>query len=581
MKSKTKGHSENTLLESTGECEKTLDSIIEKTFGVKIQSKVSTAKEHGDLALPCFPLASQLKKNPREIAEKLAAEFNRKPARFFQRAEALNGFVNFFFNGEFYARVLGESSGGNYGKTKPDEKEKIMVEFPSPNTNKPLHLGHLRNIFLATSIAALNEFSGRKVYRVDLNNDRGVHICKSMLAYERFGSGREPDKKSDHFVGDFYVKYAQEEKSHPELEEEIKEMLRKWEDGDKKVRALWTKMNGWALQGFDETYARLGVKFDKVYSESEFYDKAKKVVEEGLEKGVFKKTPDGAVIAELEQFKLPNKILLRADGTSIYMTQDIYLAEQKFKDFKVDKSIYVVGSEQNLHFQQLFKILELLGYDWAKNCIHLSYGMVNLPTGRMKSREGTVVDADNLIDEVESLAAGEITKRHPEVVKEELKERASLIGQGALRFFILKFDPRSELIYNPEESVSFEGDTGPYVQYTCVRARSIIEKAEAGKKPEGSSKAALEFNDEEKKVLSLLSRFPQVAQSACTSMQPHQLCEYLLRLSASFNEFYHKHSVLNAYSEGEKQKRIALVQSTASVLENGLSLLGIKVPEKM
>ena len=452
-----------------------------------------------------------------------------------------------------------------------------MVEFCSPNTNKPLHLGHLRNMFIGQSISNIYEFLGHNVKRTCLVNDRGIHISKSMLAYKKFGKGKKPDKKPDKFVGDFYVKYNQAAKQNPSIEQEAKELLQKWEQGDKQTIKLWKTMNSWVYKGFGQTYEELEVKFDKFYYESQMYKKGRDIVMKGLKKGIFKKE-DGAIIAELEKYKLPNKVLIRADGTSLYMTQDLYLAEKKFSDYSIKKSIYVVGNEQNLHFKQLFKILQLLDFKWAKGCYHLNYGMVYLPEGRMKSREGTIVDADDIIAEIRNLANKEIKKRHKKITKKELEKRSKAIGDGALRFFILKIDPYKDMVYNPEESISFEGETGPYVQYTHARISSILRKHKS-KKKQKVNYAILEEKIEQNLVRQL-SLFPDAVKQTTAHYKPSLLCRYLIELAQLFNEFYHKHQVLKAESE-LRQARIALILATKQVIKNGLNLLAIPAPEQM
>ncbi|MBI1969415.1 arginine--tRNA ligase [Candidatus Woesearchaeota archaeon] len=557
---------------------KAVEEILKKEVKGAIALEIPQNPAMGDFAFPCFGLAKELKKNPAAIAQELAGKLN--PKAPIQKIEAKGPYVNFFIVKENMAEAILHAvtkENGTYGATK-GKKEKVLLEFPSPNTNKPLHLGHLRNIFLGMSISNILEFLGNRVYRVNLNNDRGIHICKSMLAYQKFGKGREPDKKSDHFVGDFYVLYNQKLKEMPALEQEAQSMLRKWEEGDKEVRALWKQMNQWALQGFEMTYCRLGMVFDKTYNESAFFDKAKVMVEEGLKKGVFERQEDGSVLAPLEQYGLPNKVVLRKDQTSIYITQDMYLAKKKFEDFKIDRSIYLVGSEQNLHFQQLFKILELLGYPWAKQCLHLSYGMVYLPQGRMKSREGRVVDADDLLEEMEKLAAAEIRKRHPELKEKEVKERAKQIGHGALRFFILKVDAQKDMVYNPEESIAFEGETGPYVQYAHARICSILKKH--GKKIPEKGDFSLLNSPEEKQLIKALATFPETVHAAAMHYRPSLLCQYLISLAQACNEFYHQHPILQA-EEKRRDARLLLISCIRQVLENGLSLLGIEAPGEM
>ena len=545
----------------------------------QIESIIETPPDPklGDFAFPTFSLAKIYKKNPNEIAQDLARKFEIN--KNITKIEVKGPYLNFFINRKELAkqtltRILKEKE--KYGSEKK-KKIQIMVEFCSPNTNKPLHLGHLRNIFIGQSISRIYEFLGYGVKRTCIVNDRGIHISKSILAYKKFGKGKQPDKKPDKFVGEFYVKYNQAVKQNLAIEQEAQELLQKWEQGDKQTIKLWKMMNSWVYKGFEQTYKELGVKFDKLYYESQIYKKGKDIIMKGLKYGIFKKE-EGAIVAELEKYNLPNKVLIRADGTSIYMTQDIYLAEKKFADFPIKESIYVVGNEQNMHFKQLFKILELLGYKWAKHCHHLNYGMVYLPEGRMKSREGTVVDADDLIAEVRDLAKREITKRHKNLTKKELEKRAKAIGDGALRFFILKIDPYKDMVYNPEESISFEGETGPYIQYTHARIASILRKHKG--KTRQKINYSLLSEEIEENLIRQLSLFQDVINQTALHYKPSLLCRYLIELAQLFNEFYHKLPVLKAEDE-LRNSRIALILATKQVIQMGLSLLEIQAPEQM
>ena len=524
----------------------------------------------GDYAFPCFGLAKMQKKNPQDIAGNLC--LNLKTTPLIENIEVQGPYVNFFVNkAEFTKQTLNTilKEKDNYGKGK--DKQTIMIEYCAPNTNKPLHLGHLRNIMLGKTISLLLKYQGNKVIQVNMVNDRGIHICKSMLAYKKWGKNKKPNKKSDHFVGDFYVLYAKKDNS--KLAEEIQEMLKKWEEGDKETKALWKKMNNWALQGFNETFKRLGIKFDKVYYESDYYDKAKDIVLKAYNKGIFKKDKDGNIIAKLEKYGLPDKIVLRADGTSIYITQDIYLAKMKFDDFKLDKSIYVVGSEQNLHFKQLFKILELLKLTKQDNCYHLSYGMVNLPEGKMKSREGNVIDADNFMDEIIDEAKKELKKRY-KLNKKELEKRAEIIGLGAIRFFILKTDSSKDMLYDPKESVSFEGETGPYIQYTYARLCSIQRKY--NQKISTKIDFSLLNQEIEQLIITQLSKFPDIVKEAANSYKPHFVARYLLDLAQLVNEFYHSCPILKA-DQRIKEARLLLIECVRNVIKLGLQLFDIKV----
>jgi len=488
-------------------------------------------------------------------------------------------YLNFFVNNTFFVEeTLTKISKEKKDYGKGQGKSNIVIEFCGPNTNKPLHLGHVRNMALGDSVKKIISAQGHKVHPVNIINDRGIHICQSMLAYQKWGKDKQPDKKGDHFVGDYYVLFSKKAKENEELKKESQELLFKWEQGDKETIKLWKTMNSWVLNGFKETYRRFGIKFDKEYSESAYYNEGKEIALEGLKKKVFEKDENGAIIAPLEKYKLPNKVILRADGTSIYITQDMYLADLRYKDFKYDKLIYVVASEQNNHFQQLFKVLELLKKSYAKNLFHLSYGLVNLPSGRMKSREGTVVDADDIMDEVSSLAKKEIKKRHKTLAEKEVESRAEMISLGAIKFFMLKTDASRDMVFNPEDSLSFEGETGPYVQYTHARSCSILRKA----KGKISSKVNFESISlaEELAVVKLLYEFPEVLAKAAEMYKPHQIAQYLISLSQAFNEFYHKCPVISEL-EHQMHSRLLLVDCVRQVLENGLELLGIKAPEEM
>lgn len=538
-----------------------------KKYAKIVNLEVPPNKDFGDYAFPCFSLAKKLKKNPNEIAKDLA----KKLKKF--KTKVIGPYLNFFVDKTKLAKnvikqILKEKD--KYGSKK--ENKKIVVEYPSPNTNKPLHLGHVRNILIGQCISNVFEFLGNKVFRINLNNDRGIHICKSMLAYQKWGRNSKPKVKPDHFVGKYYVMFNK--KKNKNLEEEAQELLKKWEKGDKKIISLWKKMNNWALKGFKETYKRLNVKFKKVYNESSVYGKGKKIILDGYKKKIFSKDKEGAIFIDLDK-KLGKKILLRSDGTSLYITQDIYLAEKKYKDFKFDKSIYVVGSEQNYHFKVLFKVLKLLKNKWADNCHHLSYGMIYLPEGRMKSREGTIVDADDIIDKMNDLAKKELKKRY-KLSKKELEKRAKQIGLGALRFFILKMDIWKDMLFNPKESINFEGDTGPYCQYAYARACSILRKVKAvGKVDYGFLGKDPEIN-----LVKKLNEFSDIVEKASKDLKPNLLATYVHDLARTFNEFYHDCPV-NRAPKNIKRARLDLVKATIYVLKTGLNLLNIDAPEKM
>jgi len=531
-------------------------------------------------AFPCFQLAKFEKKAPGDIANELKK--NMKLPDYLEGIEATGPYLNFkvkpsqilqniFSLQEDYGRIYEKNS--NFSS----KYSRIVIEYPSPNTNKPLHFGHIRNMLLGRSLSNLLKYKGDKVFDVNLNNNRGIHICKSMFAYEKWGDGKEPNKKSDHFVGDFYVKYTQMEQKDSKIIENVYDLLRLWEENDPKTRALWKKMNNWAYEGFNETYKVLKITFDKEYFESDIYWKGKAKILEGLDKGIFTKTEDGAVIAYLEEkFNLPNKILLRRDGTSLYITQDIFLAFQKKEDFNYDKSIYVVGNEQDLYFKQLFAVLDLIGFKEDK--FHLSYGMVYLPEGKMKSREGTIVDADDIIEKMQKLAYEEVDKRYPELTEQEKKERANAIGMAALSFFILKFNPKSDFIFNPKESISFEGETGPYIQYCYARIESILTKS--------IKNISLNVNwdlinhEKELSLVKQLNSFPELLDSIKENYNLHLIPQYLLSLCQAFNSFYSSCQVLSENKDLEKT-RLLLIRCVQIVIKIGLDILGIDILNQM
>ncbi len=535
----------------------------------------------GDYAFPCFSLAKLRKQSPSIIATALAQEVGKIAG--VSQIKAVGPYVNFFVDTTLLLTYTLNSiltAKEDYG-THPKTGKKVVSEYLSPNTNKPLHLGHLRNVSLGYSISRLCEALGHKVVQVNLMNDRGIHICKSMVAYKHFGNNKAPDIKSDHFVGNYYVLFNEKSKTHPELEEEAQQMLIAWEKGEKEIVDLWRKMNSWAEEGFMQTIRRLGIEFRKHYYESKFYFKGKKVVFEGLKQGLFEKDETGAVLVKLEQFGLPNKVLLRSDGTSVYMTQDIYLAILKHKEWKYDESLYVVASEQNMHFQQLFKILEIIKFPRAESLHHISYGMVLLPEGKMKSREGNVVDADELIDDMISLAQHEIMIRWKDITHEELMERARIIGIGALKFHLLKTDPLKDMVFDPKESISFDGETGPYVQYAHARAASILRKIGRtnGKKMVASLSKL--HAPEEVAVAKLLAIYPDKVTAAAMQYKPSIIAHYLIELTHAFSSFYHECPVLDVGDEELRLARIALVMCVKQVQKNGLALLGIEAPEVM
>lgn len=565
-----------------------ISKLLKKNLDLKeVCLEVPPDSKLGDFAFTCFALAKTKKKNPVEIAKELAQSI--EPDDYIKEVKATGPYVNFFINKSKLAEETTkeiQKKKNKYGHSKIGQNEIVVVEYPGPNTNKPLHIGHMRNMALGVSMANIFESQGCRVKKVNIINDRGIHICKSMLAYQKWGDKKTPEslkRKSDHFVGDYYVLFNEKLKDNPHLEADAQEMLRKWEAGDKEVRALWKKMNSWAFNGFDETYKHFGLpKFDKEYFESETYQQGKEIVLDGLKKGLFKKRDDGAVIIDLSKEGLGEKVLLRANGTSVYVTQDLYVAVQRYADFKFDKSIYVVATEQNYHFKVLFSLLKKLGYKWADGCYHFAYGMVLLPEGKMKSREGTVVDADDLMLEMEDLAREKIAERHKDLEEETVHERGTFVGLAAIKFYLLKIDAIKDMTFKPEESISFEGDTGPYLQYTHARACSILRKAkENGLTLDLNVDFSLLDQDSEIALVQALAEFPDKTKDACVSMRPHVIAQYLLALSRAFNEFYHACHCLNEENKELSKARLLLIDSTRQVIKNGLNLLGIYSPEEM
>ncbi len=539
--------------------------------------------EMGDLAFPCFPLARFLKNAPQKIAARLAEKIPK--SREIERASSEGGYLNIFFNkNSFIEMTLREirKKKEAYGNAESEQKETVLIEYSSPNTNKPLHLGHIRNNVLGMAAANLLKATGSIVIKANLINDRGIHICKSMLAYRKWGDGETPESsgtKGDHLAGKYYVLFETKLKENPSLEKEAQDMLLKWEKGDEDTIALWEKMNGWALEGFKETYRRMGTIFDKWYYESDTYRLGKEIVKKGLEDGIFYKRDDGAVEIDLTPDGLDKKVLLRPDGTAVYMTQDIGTAKLKYDDYGFSRSIYVVANEQDYHFNVLFKILELLGFQWAKGCVHLSYGMVDLPEGKMKSREGTAVDADNLLDELKGLAKAAILERRSDFPDDELEKCAEEIGGGALKYFLLKVNPRNNIQFNPKEAISFEGATGPYIQYSHARIQSILRKA--GKVSFDSVDFSLLGNKEEFFLAKQLYNFPSEVQKAAQEYNPARICEAAWQIAKELSRFYKENQVLRAETDPLRHARLFMICCTAQVLRNALRLLDINAPDRM
>ena len=578
-----------------------------------VQLQKTKAEFEGNLTLVVFPFLKLSKLKPEDTAQQLG-DYLAKHCKVVQSFNVVKGFLNLTIAPAAWISLLNRiDSEPRFGEKAVNEQSPlVMVEYSSPNTNKPLHLGHVRNNLLGWSLAQIMEANGNRVVKTNIVNDRGIHICKSMLAWKKWGNGATPEstgKKGDHLIGDYYVvfdqhyrtelaeltaKFKAEGMTDEEAEKRAKEesplmkeahdMLVRWEQGDEEVRALWKKMNDWVYQGFDETYRAMGVGFDKIYYESETYLEGKAKVEEGLAKGLFFRKPDGSVWADLSNEGLDQKLLLRADGTSVYMTQDIGTADLRFKDYPIDKMIYVVGNEQNYHFQVLSILLDRLGFKWGKELVHFSYGMVELPNGKMKSREGTVVDADDLMEEMVSAArrTSEELGKFADMTENERNEIARIVGMGALKYFILKVDARKNMLFNPEESIDFNGNTGPFIQYTYARIRSIMRKAEAeGIVLPSVLPDTLPLNEKEVQLIQKLNSFEAVVEQAGKDYSPSGIANYCYELTKDFNQFYHDYSILNAESGEAKTLRLALAKNVAKTIKNGMQLLGIEVPERM
>ena len=583
-------------------------AAVKELYGQKTRSGFE-----GNLTLVVFPFLKISHKKPEDTAQDLGA-YIKENCEAIADFNVVKGFLNLVIDKKAWLSLLNEMNQNEKFGEKPvtENSPLVMIEYSSPNTNKPLHLGHVRNNLLGWSLAQIMEANGNKVVKTNIVNDRGIHICKSMLAWLKYGNGETPEtsgKKGDHLIGDYYVafdKHYREEvkelkakymaegmdeesaekkaKEESPLIKEAHEMLVKWEQNDPEVRALWKKMNDWVYAGFDETYKALGVGFDKIYYESNTYLVGKKKVEEGLAKGLFFRKDDNSVWADLTGEGLDQKLLLRSDGTSVYMTQDIGTAEMRFNDFPIDKMIYVVGNEQNYHFQVLSILLDRLGFKWGKELVHFSYGMVELPNGKMKSREGTVVDADDLIAAMiaDAKQTSEELGKFKDMSEEERNEIARVVGLGALKYFILKVDARKNMLFNPEESIDFNGNTGPFIQYTYARIRSILRKAAAeGITVPATLSAEMPLNEKEIELIQKLNEFGAAVEQAGKDYSPSGIANYCYELTKAFNQFYHDYSILGADTEDEKVVRLVLAQNVGKTLKNGMALLGIEVPERM
>ena len=571
----------------------------------KIQMQKTRKEFEGDFTLVVFPFLALSKKKPEETAQEIG-EYLKQNQPVIAAFNVVKGFLNLSISTSYWIELLKEiDSTEKWGTVTADENSPlVMVEYSSPNTNKPLHLGHIRNNLLGYALSNIIAANGNRVVKTNIVNDRGIHICKSMLAWQKWGEGATPEsigKKGDHLIGDYYVAFDKHYKAElNELREkgmskeeaeaasplmaEAREMLVKWEAGDKEVRALWEKMNNWVYEGFDETYKRLGVDFDKIYYESDTYLVGKETVLGGLEEGKFYRREDGSVWADLTKEGLDEKLLLRSDGTSVYMTQDIGTAQLRFRDYPIDKMVYVVGNEQNYHFQVLSLLLDRLGFSWGKGLVHFSYGMVELPEGKMKSREGTVVDADDLMDEMINTAretSEELGGKLNDLSADEKAEINRIIGLGALKYFMLKVDARKNMLFNPKESIDFNGNTGPFIQYTYARTRSIERKAaEAGVNVEGAGAPAC-ISEKECGIIRMLNEFPAVVRQAGTDYSPSGIANYTYDLAKEYNQFYHDFSILREENEEAKAFRILLTRNVGKVIKTAMNLLGIEVPERM
>ncbi len=604
---KTKKHNdmniENTLVQSVVDAIKELYGA--EFNAEKIQLQKTRKEFEGDFTLVVFPFLALSKKRPDETAREIG-EYLKAKQPVISAFNVVKGFLNLSIANSYWTELLKHiDKQEKWGTIKADETSPlVMIEYSSPNTNKPLHLGHIRNNLLGYALSNIIAANGNRVVKTNIVNDRGIHICKSMLAWLKWGENCTPEscgKKGDHLIGDFYVAFdkhykaeitelmekgmsKEEAEAASPLMAEAREMLVKWEAGDQQVRTLWERMNSWVYEGFDETYKRLGVDFDKIYYESDTYLVGKETVLDGLSKGLFYRREDGSVWADLTSNGLDEKLLLRSDGTSVYMTQDIGTAQLRFRDYPIDKMVYVVGNEQNYHFQVLSLLLDRLGFAWGKGLVHFSYGMVELPEGKMKSREGTVVDADDLMDEMIKTAretSEELGGKLNDMPEDEKAETSRIIGLGALKYFMLKVDARKNMLFNPKESIDFNGNTGPFIQYTYARTRSIERKAaEAGVETETAG-APASISEKECAIIRLMNEFPAVVRQAGIDYSPSGIANYAYELAKEYNQFYHDFSILREENKETKAFRILLTRNVGKVIKTAMNLLGIEVPERM
>lgn len=606
------------LMKTKDQLLQSLASTLHNIFNISVDIKqlrlsVPPDEKFGDAALACFDLAKELKQNPAALAAKLAQNFPAHP--YIKSLKNLGPYLNIFFSPDYFSNLLEEiSKDKNFGQPKTKPKQKIVLEFSQPNTNKPQHIGHLRNDLLGQSLVNIFRDCGQEVIAANIFNDRGIHIVKSMLAWQEFAHGETPQSsglKGDHLVGKYYVRFGQElakerknycQKNNLDFSKlsalearqaeekflaqsqwmaKARDMLIRWEADDQKVRQLWQTMNSWVYEGYKQTYDRLGIKFDKVYYESQTYLLGKDLIQKGLVQKIFYKKEDGSVWVDLKEFGLEEKLLLRSDGTSVYITQDLGTAASRYKEFKFDQAVYVVASEQDYHFKVLFATLKKLGFDWADKLYHLSYGMVSLPQGRIKSRQGQTADADELMDAVYKKAREVMAAAQKQIntSPEEEESIAEIVGLGALKFFMLGTNPQKDIVFRPEESISFDGYTGPFVQYTYARINQLLLKS--GQKKFDRLPADYNFNAEEEKLIKAVSHYPEILLEAADNYNPAILAQYLFNLAKLYNNFYQQHSVLQAESENTKQMRLALSLQTKNVLQKGLNLLGIEAPEVM